>query len=401
MGLYKLINPLKNYAWGSPDFIPRLLGKPFPAPEPVAEMWLGAHPQAPSQIIVEGRSVSLDEFIQREPRSALGQAAELNGGALPFLMKVLAAAQPLSIQAHPSRSLARNGFHREDSLGVPLDSPLRNYKDGNHKPELICALTPFQALCGFRPYADVVADFSAAGLDVFFSAFGPLSQHLDQRSFQRFVLQVLSLAEPLKQEVLAALDAALEAESALSDGVAGACRLLGRHYPQDSGRLAPLLLNLYHLQPGEALYIGSGILHAYLEGAGIEVMANSDNVLRGALTPKHIDLAELARILDFSPTPAAHIVPVDLAEGIRAYRCPADEFWLRCLEPSLEDVMQLDTGAMPSIMLCDRGEVELADGSASLRLEKGEAAFLTADAGSCTLSGTGRIWLASVPPDQN
>ena len=391
MAVWKLANPLQHYAWGSTAFIPALLGAESDPSLPVAEMWIGAHPQAPSRLRLDDLEIPLDGFIAGNPEATLGLGSSLYGGQLPFLLKVLAAARPLSIQVHPSREQARQGFARENSLGVPISAPERNYRDDNHKPELLCALTPFTALCGFRPYREIVANIRDYGLEPVLGSFAEFERFPDSRHLSKLFLQIMTLAEDLREEAIETLLDRVEEP----DPVGAACLMLQDHFPWDPGVLAPLYLNLVTLRPGEAIYLPAGVLHAYLEGAGIELMANSDNVLRGGLTPKHIDLVELARVLDFNPYPPAQIQPVETQHGRFGYACPAEEFYLERWD--VDTGQRGDTHGLPALLLCDRGTLDLQTQGGGIALNCGESAFLSADTGPYTLSGPGSCWLATLP----
>lgn len=400
MALHKLINPLKHYAWGSPDFIPRLLGR-TPDPElPVAEMWMGAHPAAPSRLMIGSTETSLRDLIASDPERILGRGAQLASGELPFLLKVLAAHQPLSIQAHPSELQARLGWERENSLGLPLDSPCRNYRDPRPKPELICALTEFVALCGFRAYAKIALNLHNAGLDACLRSFAGFARHQNRNWFQKLALELISLRDTALDECLTALQGCLRGNSSLDPAIRGACGMLLHHYPRDPGVLAPLYLNLFTLQPGTALFLEAGVPHAYLHGAGIELMGNSDNVLRGGLTPKHVDIEELARILDFSPYAGGVLIPEAEGPFSAVYRSSAREFELRKMDLGGGWGLGYDAWRDPLIVFCGAGCATLSSEGGKLDLETGEAAFVTADSRDLRLNGCGELWLASLP-DQN
>jgi len=388
---------VQHYDWGSLDYIPELLGSSEPDARPVAELWLGAHPKAPSLLGIADQQIALDKFIASNPEAILGKATQLYDGRLPFLFKVLAAESPLSIQAHPSKAQARLGFARENALRVPPDAPQRNYRDDNHKPELICALTLFTMLCGFRAYADICHDFRSLGLDSFFSTFGAFAKFGDQRSFQLLMIQILTLPKERAGEVLRHLSQALAEDAGLPALTRETVFLLLDAYPGDIGALAPLYLNLRLLQPGEAVFLGPGIPHAYLHGAGLELMANSDNVLRGGLTPKHMDIEELARILDFSPYYPASLPCSQESAELRTYESPAEEFSLSAI--TLEGgSLELDTRQMPVILLCLEGAATLRAEAVELELTRGGSAFVSADTGPYSLSGSARLWAATVPP---
>lgn len=302
----KLTGTMHNYAWGHPSLIAQLQGR-APSGRPEAEVWFGAHPSAPAGT-PEG---PLDAVIARDPEGALGQGVD----TLPFLVKLLAAAKPLSLQAHPSLEQAREGFARENAAGIPLEASHRNYKDANHKPEVLIALTPFRAMAGFRPIPRTVELLRAFDLP----ELAPIERALDDPSLDA----PLRLARALELAMASEASAAVAARAAQLNGseVASNLVFIAREYPGDSGVVAAMLLNHVSLEPGQALFLSAGNLHAYLDGMGVEVMANSDNVLRGGLTEKHIDTAELFKVLRFDqledPT-----VPRD---GGR-YHVPVDDF---------------------------------------------------------------------------
>ncbi len=401
MAILRLQNPLLRYAWGAADFIPDLLGQKSDSDHPVAEMWIGAHAQAPSLVNGKDGKIPLDVFISRDPKAALGQAAQLYNGKLPFLMKVLAAERPLSIQAHPSKLQAEKGFARENRLGLALDSPLRNYRDDNHKPELICALTPFRALCGFRDHREIAANFRVAGLSGFFRTINALEQSPAQSELRGFLLELLNLPEPDRKDVFTTLFDAQDRMAALPAEIVRICRDLATHFPGDIGILAPLFLNIHKLRPGEALYLGPGVLHSYVEGAGIEIMANSDNVRRGGLTPKHVDVAELVNILDFSTAPRVKILPMSDSSDSVVYPCPAREFSLRCLDWIQRCETVWETENRPLLMLSVAGRFSLQDKETEVTLKKGDSVFVPANTGKIKIAGRGKLWQASVPADQS
>ncbi|GHU55832.1 hypothetical protein FACS189442_3860 [Spirochaetia bacterium] len=322
--IFKLKNQVKHYEWGSPKWIPQLLGVENAAGEPWAELWMGVHPGAPSQALLNtgngNTEIALGSLIAQNPQRYLGREAEESFGTLPFLFKLLAAAKPLSIQAHPSREQARAGWRRENGQGLAPDSPNRNYKDDNHKPEIICALSPFTALCGFREPAEI-----AALLEYFFGAImdGPqglrglkaaLAEPGDQANpaaplpLKSFLKALFSLSAETRQELTGYI---LKTAGAVpADAVCPSKKFeaewknmvrFAELYPGDPGIIAPLYLNLLKLAPGDAIYLNAGVLHAYIDGFGVELMANSDNVLRGGLTPKHVDVDELIGYWIFPP----------------------------------------------------------------------------------------------------
>ncbi|MFE6780091.1 mannose-6-phosphate isomerase, class I [Streptomyces sp. NPDC057702] len=401
----RLANTVRPYAWGSTTAIPELLGTQ-PTGQPQAELWMGAHPGAPSHIDRGAGPVGLNDVITADPEGELGpRAVRRFGDRLPFLFKVLAAETALSLQVHPDLDQARAGFADEEARGVPVDAPHRNYKDAHHKPELICALTPFDGLCGFRAPAEA-ADLLAA---------------LDVDSLKPFVdiLRAVPDTDALREVLTAVLSADRTAMAAtVTEATAAATRLAaegGPHaeayaayatvahsFPGDPGVIAGMLLHHVRLQPGEALYLGAGVPHAYIRGLGVELMANSDNVLRCGLTPKHVDVPELLRVVRFESTPPGVLRPEADPDGAEVYATPIDEFRLsRHVLPADAAPHPLPAGA-PQILLCTAGQVTLRDPhpaspteTAELRLTQGESAYVPAPQ-AIELTGEGTLYRATL-----
>lgn len=363
---------IQNYAWGSTDDIPRILGVPETG-DPQAEYWLGAHASAPS--VVDGQQ--LDGLLAGHPE-LLGEAsAQRFGDRLPYLLKVLAAARPLSLQAHPTREQAEAGFARENAEGVALDDPLRTYRDDWPKPELMLALTPFDALCGFREplrTAELFERFGIAGLD---RMVAPLRLREGSAALAEVFLDALSQTpehQDLVTEVVARAVAHVDDEGEFGQ----LCRTaveLDEYYPGDASILAALMTNRLRLEPGQGVFLPAGNLHAYLKGAGIEVMANSDNVLRGGLTPKHIDVSELVRVLDFDAAPVELVPTTEQAPGLLRYETPAPEFALWQVTPGEGVDVELPATGSARVLLVVEGHVADTEGT---ELHKGQAAFLPA-----------------------
>ncbi|MFG2760639.1 mannose-6-phosphate isomerase, class I [Streptomyces wuyuanensis] len=379
----RLSNTVRPYAWGSTTLIPELLGA-APTGEPQAEMWMGAHPGAPSQT---GRG-SLHDIIGADPARELGRPAlEAFGPRLPFLLKLLAAGAPLSLQVHPDRAQAQEGFAAEEKAGVPLGAPHRNYKDDNHKPELVCALTPFDGLCGFRPPAEA-ADF-IAGLDV--DSLKPyvdlLHAHPEEAALREVLTAVLSADPEEMAHTVAEAAAAAERLGGPYAPFAG----IAHHFPGDPGVIAAMLLNHVRLQPGEALFLGAGVPHAYLGGLAVEIMANSDNVLRCGLTPKHVDVPELLRVVRFEAGDPGVLRPEASPSGEELYDTPIDEFRLsRFVRPEGAAPVDL-TLPTPQILLATAGRPRAGE----LTLAPGESVFVPAGE-KVELSGTGTVFRATV-----
>ena len=334
---------VRPYAWGSRSAIAGLRGLPVPSPHPEAELWFGAHPAAPARCVrgdepADAAHRDLLAVITDDPTLELGEpTAKRFGQRLPFLLKVLAADEPLSLQAHPSSEQAAEGFARENAAGIPIDAPDRNYRDPSHKPELVVALTPFDALTGFREPEQTVAllkELQVSELDPYL---GMLAGQPDSEGLRALFTTWLTLPEQLIAALIpAVLDGAVALLGRGTTEFAPVLRTvleLGEMYPNDPGVLASLLLNRISLEPGEGVYLPAGNLHAYLSGVGVEIMANSDNVLRGGLTPKHIDVPELLRVLNFTPADPAELSPTFRTVGAeRIYLTPAPEFRLSRIE---------------------------------------------------------------------
>ncbi|GAA3054750.1 mannose-6-phosphate isomerase, class I [Kitasatospora albolonga] len=384
----RLTNTVRPYAWGSVHAIPALLGVPATG-APQAELWMGAHPGDSSRVNRGGGPAALNELIEADPEAELGPASVAKfGPALPFLLKVLAAGLPLSIQAHPTLEQAKAGFADEEARGVPLEAPHRNYKDTNHKPELICALDEFEGLCGFRPPAEAAALMESLGVPELAPLVELLRGKPESEALSAALATILSMTGETAARTVAATAAAVERAAAGEDptGQFAGYAYAAKEFPGDTGLIAALLLNHVRLQPGEALYLGAGLVHAYLRGTGVEIMANSDNVLRCGLTPKHVDVPELLKVVDFTASRPGVLRPAVDASGEQLYPVPIDEF--RLSRYPLTGVPRTLSGRAPQILLCTEGTAVLtaADGT-ELTLATGQSAFLPADGTETVLSG--------------
>ncbi len=392
-----LKNTIQPYAWGSPTAIPELLGTAATG-EPQAELWMGAHPKSPSMIRTDGEEVSLLKEIEEHPEETLGsRVVETFGNRLPYLFKVLAAAEPLSIQAHPSLEQAREGFARENGMEIPFDAPERNYRDGNHKPECICALTSFWALNGFRKIPDILSlteKICPAGLAAERDA---LEKQSNPEGLKTFFHTLMTIPPKRQTRIIAE---AVENARELADGNP-AFNWIGKlyeAYPSDIGVISPLFLNLICLEPGHAMFLPAGQLHSYLDGVGIEIMANSDNVLRGGLTPKHVDVPELLRVLDFDPQPLEVLTPEKISHAEWVYPSRAEEFVLSVMSV-LEEMgdLSFDNESI-KIFLCTTGTVSFSvpGESGVVTIEKGGSVVIPADVRSYRIRGNATIYKAAV-----
>ena len=407
----RLANTIRPYPWGSVTAIPRLLGVE-PTGEPQAEMWMGAHPGAPSGT----PRGPLDEVVAAAPERELGPRCTARfGPRLPFLLKLLAAAAPLSLQVHPDSAQARQGYADEERRGVPRDAPHRTYKDPHHKPELLCALTPFDGLCGFRPpaaTADLLARLHVDSLEPYVDLLraqpedAALREVLtavltaDPEEMARTVTEAAAACRRLSGQ--AAPEGAGEAGTAprptgagpgggAGSGPYAAYASLARHYPGDPGVIAAMLLNHVRLRPGEALYLGAGVPHAYLDGLGVEIMASSDNVLRCGLTSKHVDVPELLRIVRFEAGAPDVLRPAATADGERVYETPVDDFRLFRYDLPNGAARRDLTAPGPQILLCTEGAVRVGDTA----LGPGRSVFVPAGE-TVEATGKGALFRATV-----
>ncbi|WP_345763842.1 mannose-6-phosphate isomerase, class I [Diaminobutyricibacter sp. McL0608] len=397
-------NTPRDYAWGSTTAIAELLGH-TPSGGPEAELWLGAHPGSPSAILdpsATGGARTLAEWIDREPSAALGARAT----RLPYLLKVLAAAGPLSLQAHPSSEQAREGFARENALGLPLDSPDRNYKDPFHKPELIYALSEtFDALSGFREpetSAGVLESLAESTDERGRELVGLLTTRLRAgsagdalRASTAWLLGGDPNVRHLVDVVVAAAERSHGARDTRLASAIDTVGLLARAFPGDPGIVLALLLNRTTLKRGEVLYLPAGNVHAYLGGLGIELMAASDNVLRGGLTGKRVDVPELLTVLDFSPFTVTPLAPAYAGPGLAIYRPDVQDFALDVVH--LDETVGATTVALPgpAVAICTGGAVDLTGAGRSLTLSRGEAVFVTPDERELAISGAGTVFIAT------
>ena len=373
--MWQLSNGVRFYPWGSRTVIPELLGQPVPAERPHAELWIGAHPDEPSTL-ADGRP--LNRAIDADPQALLGaQVVERFGARLPFLMKVLAADAPLSLQAHPTPAQAELGFAAEEEAGIAHDDATRTFKDPFHKPELLLALTTFEALCGFRPVEESL--HCLAKLQV--PELKPTIAALARGGLRAAIPQLIALSPEVREVLVQAVATAASRFVAAHDpefiNTYRWAASLAQSYPGDGGVVISLMCNHLKLAPGEAVFLPAGNLHAYLSGAGIEVMASSDNVLRGGLTAKHVDLAALIEVLDFTDGRVPILHPVLGPGGLR-YPVPVEDFDLTRVQLDVGSGSLSTSG--PQVLLCTEGSAVLASADGELRLGKGEAAFVPAGA---------------------
>jgi mannose-6-phosphate isomerase len=394
-----LQNTIQEYAWGSLTAIPQLLGNANPENVPQAELWMGAHPKAPSKVFHNNQWVSLLDLINENPEAILGKtAARKFNGTLPYLFKVLAASRPLSIQAHPNLEQARRGFQRENAEGIPLSAPHRNYKDANHKPECILALTLFWALCGFRNPLESITYFTQICPNSLSEELAALRQAQASDGLRRFFSFLMNLDDNQRKSIISEARHNLDAIPD-EDPVFGRVRQLANEYPDDIGIFAPIFLNLVCLKPGQAMFLAAGQLHAYLDGLGIELMANSDNVLRCGLTPKHVDVPELLNVLDFNAYEVEFLSPEKIGACETLYSSPVEEFVLSTIVLKPGEIYKGKKHRSAEILLCMDGTATLSDIGTDHRIsiKKGVSLIIPAVVAGYEMKGEAIFYKASVP----
>lgn len=382
-----LRNAVRPYAWGSRTVIPELLGRPVPAAHPEAELWMGAHPGDPSRLVgPDGVERTLLDLLDADPLGQLGpECSRRWGNRLPFLLKVLAAEEPLSLQAHPTAAQALEGFAREEAAGIPRDAAERNYPDPTAKPELVCALTEFHVLAGFRDAHTTVRLLRAVETPALAPFTDLLAAQPDPDGLRALFTTWITLPQQALDELLPDVLKACTVHGEAGGEFAEECRTavrLGEAHPRDAGVLAALLLNRITLAAGEAVFLAAGNLHLYLHGTAVEILANSDNTLRCGLTPKHVDVPELLRVVDFAcgDTPVLTGEPLPEENRTAVYRTEAQEFELSRVEWPAGDTaaVRLAPGT-PQILVCTRGAVVVrTEGGVELELPRGASAWLPA-----------------------
>jgi mannose-6-phosphate isomerase len=378
---------IRPYPWGSHEAIARLQGRPAPTARPEAELWFGAHPDSPSRVLRDGRWVPLTELIAADPAELLGARVVAGFGArLPFLIKLLAAEQPLSLQAHPDAGYARAAYAAERAGGG--DPAGYAYTDPYHKPEMLVALTEFEALSGFRAPAEAAALLSRLRIPALAPVLATLADPDPAVALGGAVRTLLTWPAAGRAELVAAAVAGAGDEPELAVVPQTAAR-----YPTDPGVLLTLLLNHVILAPGEALWMPAGNLHAYLRGTGVELLANSDNVLRGGFTGKPVNVPELLNVLRFEVLADPLVKPVSLGSGLTGWPVPVPDFTLYRVEPDGVTVTVPVDG--PAIALAVAGEVAVDDGAGTVTLSPGTAGFARGTGKPLLVAGRGTVFVAS------
>jgi len=385
---FRMHNVIQDYAWGSTTSIESLFGIANPEGKPQAEIWMGAHPNGCSKIDVAGKATRLAEFIDIDKAAIIGADTEQQFGELPYLFKVLAADKALSIQVHPSKSQAEVGFAKEQDAGIPHSAGHRNYKDPNHKPELVYALTPYQAMNGFREIAQIVTLFRCLEIADLQALVVALEENQNEGGLRQFFEAMLSLRGETKETAVSGL--LTYAEQHKDDALFALILELAEQYPGDIGLFSPLMLNVLTLQPGEAMFLDACTPHAYIKGTGLEIMANSDNVLRAGLTPKHMDISELVTSTRFVPMPAdTLLLAPEQSEGGLHYPIPVPDFKFSVYHSQQEIVLTMSSAEI--LLAIDEPVTVIHSNGETLTIEKGESMFIPNYAGSYTATSTGRF----------
>ncbi|MDX6917178.1 mannose-6-phosphate isomerase [Pectobacterium carotovorum] len=382
----KMCNSIQYYAWGSKSALTALYGLDNKDQLPMAELWMGAHPKSSSRIVDENNDVvSLHDWLAQDLSGRLGHQVAHRFGELPFLFKVLCAEQPLSIQVHPGKTAAEQGFARENAAGIPLDVAERNYKDANHKPELVFALTPFQAINGFRPLPEI-----AALVELVRDAHPAIAAFLQQPDTVGLACLFTALLDMTEERKAQALETLRKVLTEQTGEPWDTIRAIAHVYPSDNGLFSPLLLNVITLKPGEAMFLYAETPHAYLNGVALEVMANSDNVLRAGLTPKYIDIPELVANVRFESSPADRLLTIpEITDHTLSFPIPVDDFAFSVHHLSSESQsLKQDSAA---IVFCIEGDARLQSGGEQLKLKSGESCFIPANHAQVTVQGQGRL----------
>ena len=385
---FPMQNVIQNYAWGSRTSINQLFDIDNQNNDPQAEIWMGAHPNGCSKITENNEVQLLSDFINLDKSGILTIGTDTQFGELPYLFKVLAAESALSIQVHPSKEQAEIGFEKEEQAGIPRNAANRNYKDPNHKPEVVYALTPYQAMNGFREFSEIIALFDKINLSSIQSIVDTFKSSVDEEGLERFFSAMLSLQGDTKQSALS--DLLTFAQQHSSDDLFALIVELSELYPGDIGLFAPLMLNVITLQPREAMYLDACTPHAYLKGTGLEIMANSDNVLRAGLTPKFIDVDELVKCTIFKQKPASTLLasPVDQDGGL-FYPVPVDDFKFAVYENI--ELHTLRTNSAEILLALDSPVTLTHLTGESVTFDKGQSVFIPAYAGKYQVTTKGRI----------
>ena len=394
MAIYEMDNKIRDYAWGSKILMPEYFHISNTQSLAQAELWMGSHSASSSSLIINKKNYPLIEVLKEKPEYYLGRKTALKfGNKLPFLFKILAAATPLSIQAHPNKKQAEKGFRSENRKSIPVDDFFRNYKDNNHKPEIICAVSPFTALCGFRPKKDIQSNLSSLKSE----PLELLIKKLDSKNgLKLFYSKLMTLSPEKKNTVLENTQKWIEEETLTLKAEQKMVKVFSETFPDDISVLSPLFLNIVSLQPGQAISLDSGELHAYLSGIGIEIMANSDNVLRGGLTVKNVDIKELLSILKFkSKIPKILCSKTEHFNRMYTYKSNAEEFRLSYI--NIAEQFELQDNSSARLLLNQKQMIIVTTNGSEIELKPGKSIYITPNSGIIKFKGNSTVFIADVP----
>lgn len=384
---YPMTNVIQNYAWGSPSSFAQLFGISNQSGEPQAEIWMGAHPNGCSTVTTAGEETKLSSLISQNLSLFLSDKVAKRFGELPYLFKVLAAEKALSIQVHPNKHQAERGYTLEEQQGIPLTAGNRNYKDPNHKPELVYALTDYTAMNGFRPIGEILQHFAYLDIPELNSLVNDLAGDQTPNGLASFFSGLLSLQDEQKEVALMML--MMKAKLSPTP-LFNLITELEQQYPGDVGLFAPLILNVIALKPGQAMYLDAQTPHAYIKGTGLEIMANSDNVLRAGLTPKYMDVTELVSCTQFSEKPLDRLLLQPLEQdGVMEYPIPVDDFKFAIVQNSHQ--RQVTTEGAEILLPLDCSMTLTHQCGEKCVIDKGQSVFIPAYAQCYTIECSGRV----------
>ncbi len=384
---YPMTNVIQNYAWGSTTSFNQLFDIDNAKSEPQAELWMGAHPNGCSMVEAEGVTTQLSQLINSNRDAFIGAHIANHFGELPYLFKVLAAEKALSIQVHPNKHQAETGYAREEQQGIPLSASERNYKDPNHKPELVYALTRYQAMNGFRSIPDIIANFTQLDIAEIKPLLNALIVSQNSNGLRHFFSGLLSLEGEAKEMSLSVL---LAQANISTDPLMALILELEIQYPGDIGLFAPLLLNVITLEPGQAMFLDAETPHAYIKGTGLEIMANSDNVLRAGLTPKHMDIDELAACTIFEEKPFdTLLLEPNINSDMLEYPIPVEDFKFAIIPIANQRNVCVDSAEI--LLPLDEAMTLEHENGQSCVVDKGQSVFVPAFAQNYTLTCAGRV----------
>jgi len=375
---------MKDYDWGTKTVLFELFNIANISNRPQAEIWMGVHPSGISTAIdTQGKQIKLDQLIAKNPTQILGEHTNNKYHTLPYLFKVLSAKQPLSIQVHPELSKAQKGYEKENKLAISLDSPNRNYKDPNHKPELVYALTPYWAMNGFRPITEIISLFASLDIQAIKNEVNTLISNQTDCGLKAFFAGLLTLDEAKKKCSLLEFKAKITPLNQMPFDI---IQEIAKKFPDDIGLFSPLILNVIQLQPGEAMFLKAQTPHAYLKGTGLEIMASSDNVLRAGLTSKHIDIDELLDNTTFHSIALKQLLTKPVKHDNKIdFPVPINDFAFEIIYS--DGSLQAENTQSAEIIFCIEGEVTLSTTTDSFTIKAGESVFIAYCAGSFNYEG--------------